>query len=317
MSAAEPHPNPDSETILRTEGLSKSFGSQQAVAGLDLEVRRGDVYGFLGLNGAGKTTSLRMVLGLLRPDGGRVELFGRSDPGGLLDARRRIGAMVEGPSFYGHLSGARNLKLLGSLSGRLGDERVREVLELVGLAEAGRKAARNYSLGMKQRLGIALALISNPELVVLDEPTNGLDPSGILEMRRLIQRLNRAGTTFIISSHLLYEIEMVCNRIAILERGEKIYEGATADFGRREAARHELRAEPIERAAEIVRARGGRSLTTVEGRLSFEGLEEAIPELVAELVGAGVRVSALVERRPSLEEFFLMSSAGKKEGRLS
>ena len=164
-----------SRSVIVTTSLTKSFGSQRAVDDLSLDVRRGDVYGLLGLNGAGKTTTLRLILGLLRPDSGVVSLLGREDPAGRREALARMGCLVEGPSFFGHLSGAANLRLLGSLTGAVSRKRCAEVLERVGLAAAAGKRTRDYSLGMKQRLGIALALVSSPEVIVLDEQRLVLD----------------------------------------------------------------------------------------------------------------------------------------------
>ena len=297
------------DPVLSTRGLTKRFGTQIAVDDLSLEVRHGDIYGLLGLNGAGKTTTMRLALGLIRADAGEVRVFGAADPRGRLRSMARVGAMVEGPAFYGHLSGSENLRLLGSLSGPLTRARVDEILELVGLADAAKKKARNYSLGMKQRLGIGLALVSRPELVILDEPTNGLDPNGILEMRRLIRRLNREeGTTFIISSHLLFEIEQVCNRVAILERGRLVAEQSLDELMKAEADRYLLAASPEEDARRLV-AEHAELLETDDDQIAFRCPREGLPALHRALAEASVTVYTLEERRRSLEEIFLASSS--------
>ncbi|MFB3094031.1 MAG: ABC transporter ATP-binding protein, partial [Dehalococcoidia bacterium] len=185
----------DPEVVLRTVGLTKRYGRLTALADLDLEVPRGQVYGFLGPNGAGKTTTISLILGLIAPSGGHAEMFGLDTRTHLSEALRRTGAILEGPSFYPHLSGRDNLRVWGALSGSIGGRRLDEVLELVGLQARGRDKVRTYSLGMKQRLGLAAALLHDPDLLVLYEPTNGLDPAGMREFRQLIKELGQMGKT--------------------------------------------------------------------------------------------------------------------------
>src|SRR6516164_5191594 len=215
--------------VINTSRLTKAFGRLVAVNDLHLEVMRGDVFGFLGPNGSGKTTTIRMLLGLIRPTAGRAIIFGMDTAQQMPFILPRIGAIVETPVFYPYLSGTDNLRVIGAASGmasgKANQRRIDEVLELVELHVQAKMAYRKYSLGMKQRLGIAAALLTDPELVLLDEPTNGLDPAGMFEIRQLIHRLARLGKTIFLSSHLLNEVQQVCNRVAILQRGNLIMQG--------------------------------------------------------------------------------------------
>lgn len=230
-------PQYDSNTIISTSRLTKVFGNLVAVNDLHLQVMRGDVFGFLGPNGSGKTTTIRMLLGLIRPTAGRAILFGMDNAYQLPAILQRIGAIVEMPIFYPYLSGLDNLRVIaaasGMVSGPANDNRLAEVLEIVELRTYEKLAYRKYSLGMKQRLGIAAALLTDPELVLLDEPTNGLDPAGVFEIRQLIQRLSSLGKTIFISSHILYEIQQVCNRVAILQKGNLVKQGNVNELMRK------------------------------------------------------------------------------------
>lgn len=218
--------------VIATRGLVKRFGRLRAVDGIDLDVREGDVYGFLGANGSGKTTTVRMLLGLVLPTSGEVELLGGRMPRAGRRVLPRVGALIEGPAHYGHLSGRENLSLLDA-AGPGGGRRTRrtridEVLEQVGLAGVGRRPVKAYSLGMRQRLGLAGALLRRPELLVLDEPTNGLDPQGIHEIRTLLLELHRGGTTIFLSSHLLAEVEQMATRVGVLDRGRLVLQDELA-----------------------------------------------------------------------------------------
>ncbi len=223
--------------IISTHRLTKAFGNIVAVNDLNLQVMRGDVFGFLGPNGSGKTTTIRMLLGLIRPTAGHAVLFGMDNAYQLPAILQRIGAIVEMPIFYPYLSGLDNLRVIaaasGMESGPANNRRIAEVLDIVELQTFEKLAFRKYSLGMKQRLGIAAALLTDPELVLLDEPTNGLDPAGVFEIRQLIQRLSSLGKTIFISSHILYEVQQVCNRVAILQRGNLVQQGYVSDLLRR------------------------------------------------------------------------------------
>jgi ABC-2 type transport system ATP-binding protein len=227
-------PHYDGSTIISTSRLTKAFGKLVAVNDLELQVMRGDVFGFLGPNGSGKTTTIRMLLGLISPTAGRALLFGMDNAYQLPAILPRIGAIVETPVFYPYLSGLDNLRVIaagsGMASGGVNDRRIQEVLEIVELRTYEKLAYRKYSLGMKQRLGIAAALLTDPELVMLDEPTNGLDPAGVIEIRRLIKRLSALGKTIFLSSHILYEVQQVCNRVAILKKGNLLKQGNVAEL---------------------------------------------------------------------------------------
>ncbi|HEX9038428.1 MAG TPA: ATP-binding cassette domain-containing protein [Ktedonobacterales bacterium] len=224
------------ESIIRTQGLTKRFGARLAVDGLSLEVRRGDVFALLGPNGSGKTTTLRMLLGLNWPTAGAIQVFGMdmTDPGSRQAALRRIGSVVEQPTFYPYLNAVENLNGAATFSGLAGDAntraRVQWALHTVGLLPRATDAYRKYSLGMKQRLGIAAALLTDPELVILDEPTNGLDPAGITEMRGLIGALHASGVTVLLSTHLLHEAQQVCTRVAVLQVGRLVAQGGVNEL---------------------------------------------------------------------------------------
>lgn len=220
--------------VLKTYKLAKAFGSFVAVNKIDLEVFKGDVFGFLGPNGSGKTTTIRMLLGLIRPTSGTVEMFGLDTVTHRSALLARVGAIIEWPVFYPYLSGRDNLRIFATVSGiqrgQVTEKRIDEILELIDLRDAARRIYRTYSLGMKQRLGLGAALLTDPELILLDEPTNGLDPAGVHEMRQLILRLATQGKTIFLSSHLLYEIQQVCNRVAILQKGNLLRQGAVRDL---------------------------------------------------------------------------------------
>ena len=225
-----PQSAPPRDVVIRTNGLTKTYGKRQAVNGLNLEVLRGEVFGFLGPNGTGKTTTIRMLLNLIQPTSGEVQLFGQpltEHSGTLLP---RVGALIEQPAFQSYLSGRDNLFAAGGYTGGVSPRRVDEVLEMVGLGERGKDRYSTYSLGMKQRLGVAAALLTDPELLILDEPGNGLDPAGIVEMRELIRTLAQQGKTIFVSSHILAEIRQVCTRIGIIRGGQLIGVGAVDDL---------------------------------------------------------------------------------------
>lgn len=286
--------------MIRTAALVKRYGAVTAVDGIDLDVREGDRYGFLGANGSGKTTSLRMLLGLVLPTSGTVELLGTTR---LTDALPQVGALVEAPAAYGHLSGRTNLRLFDAAGPgghrRSRRRRVEQALERVGLAGIDRRPVKAYSLGMRQRLGLAAALLRAPRLLVLDEPTNGLDPQGIREMRDLLLDLNRDGTTLFMSSHLMTEVEAVCTRVGVVDRGRLVLQDEL-DALRRPTGLVEVDTPDLARAAALL----GPAVARHDGRrLLVRSSDPA--ELNATLVGAGVRVAALGPQRHSLEDIVL------------
>jgi ABC-2 type transport system ATP-binding protein len=291
-------------------GLVKQYGSLTAVAGVDLTVNVGDVYGYLGPNGAGKTTSLRMMLGLIRPTSGTVRLFGR-DPMESVHALDGVAGFVEAPTFYPYLSGKRNLELLAAYDGGDARDRIDRALETVELADRARDRVGGYSHGMRQRLGIAAALLRDPRLLLLDEPATGLDPAGMRDMRLLIRRLADQGITIVLSSHLLAEVEEVCNRVAIVRSGRIVYEGEIADLKRSAGASYRLSTTDDQRALAVCRAQPG--ITEVRRqheRITFTADEAAVAELSQALVEAGALIHALAPLTVTLEDLFFSLTEG-------
>jgi ABC-2 type transport system ATP-binding protein len=289
---------------LEVRGLVKRYGDLVAVAGVDLTVNPGDVYGYLGPNGAGKTTSLRMMLGLIRPTSGSVRVFGR-DPFETVRALEGVAGFVEAPTFYPYMTGRRNLELLAAFDGGGANGRIDQALETVELSARAGDRVGGYSHGMRQRLGIAAALLRDPELLLLDEPTTGLDPGGMRDMRRLIQRLATQGITIVLSSHLLTEVEEVCNRVAIVQRGKIIYEGQISELKRTAGMTYQLLTTDNQRALAVCRAQRGISdVSTKDGQISFLADEHAVAELSQALVEAGALIRALAPQGASLEELF-------------
>jgi ABC-type multidrug transport system ATPase subunit len=308
------------EIILQTKNLGKQYKSRWAVHHLDLEVHRGDVFGFLGPNGAGKSTTIRMLLSLIRPTEGEVHLFGKSLDREREKALESIGGIVEKPDFYPYLSASRNLEIVGALSGGISRKRIGEVLDLVGLASRASDKVKTYSHGMKQRLGIAQALLANPEFVILDEPTSGLDPQGMKEIRDLIRHLaSDQNKTVMLSSHLLNEVEMVANRMAVINRGELVTQGEVTELIEGGEKVVTVKGQPAEKVRSVLSASKAIGKVVEKGEafevtMSFED----VPELARALVREGVDVQALVPRR-SLEGYFLSITEGEtsegKEGK--
>ncbi|MCZ2857093.1 ABC transporter ATP-binding protein [Blastococcus sp. VKM Ac-2987] len=293
--------------MIATRGLAKQYGRLRAVDGIDLDVRAGDVYGFLGANGSGKTTTVRMLLGLVLPTRGEIDLLGERMPRAGRRVLPRVGALIEAPAAYGHLSGRENLALLDAAGpgGARRDRRrrVADVLEQVGLGGVGRRPVKAYSLGMRQRLGLAGALLRRPELLVLDEPTNGLDPQGISEIRELLLELHRGGTTIFLSSHLLAEVEQLCSRVGVLDRGRLVLQDDLATLTAPTGATVVRTPTP-----ERVRATLDGRVAAVDGeRVVVRGGDPA--EVNALLVGAGIPVTGLAPERPTLEEVVLAAAA--------
>ena len=295
-----------SDIALQTEKLTKRFGRRPAVDHLSIRVERGDIYGFLGPNGAGKSTTLRMLLGLVRPTSGVIKFPVRASSWEYLKARSRVGAIIETPAFYENFSGRRNLQVLASLSGGVDKKRVEEVLEIVDLRERAGDPVKVYSYGMRQRLGIAQALLPTPELIILDEPTNGLDPQGIQQTRTLIRRLrDEFKLTVLLSSHLLTEIEQLCNRVGIIHEGRLRYEGGPEALVT-PGTLYKVRVDDLSRAFDLLTRAPG--VTVSRNGASFLRVDadaEHIAAVNTLLVGNGIKVYELRPAQESLEEAFL------------
>jgi ABC-2 type transport system ATP-binding protein len=297
--------------VICTRALVKRYGALRAVDGIDLDVHAGDVYGFLGANGSGKTTTVRMLLGLVLPTSGEIELLGARMPRAGRRVLPRVGALIEGPAHYGHLSGRENLSLLDASgpggSWRTRSRRIARVLDEVGLGGVGRRPVKAYSLGMRQRLGLAGALLRRPELLVLDEPTNGLDPQGITEVRELLLELHRSGTTVFLSSHLLAEVEQLCTRVGVLDRGRLVLQEELATLTAPTGATVVHTPTP-----DRVRAALDGRVTSIDGnRVVVRGDDPA--EVNRLLVGAGVAVNGLALERPTLEEVVLAATGASTD----
>jgi ABC-2 type transport system ATP-binding protein len=298
---------------VEAEKLVKRYGELVAVDHVDLSVETGDVYGYLGPNGAGKTTSLRMLLGLIRPTGGSVRLFGRDPLVQGAQALNGVAGFVEGPRFYPYLSGRRNLRLLADYDGGGANGRIEEVLELVELRDRAKDRVGGYSHGMRQRLGIAASLLRSPRLLLLDEPTTGLDPAGMRDMRALVKRLAGEGITVLLSSHLLSEVEELCNRVAIIRSGRIVYEGSLADLMATAHAGYLLRTSDPARANAICLAQPGVHEVRLDGNaVRFSAEEDCVAELSIALGEAKVGITSLVPQAASLEELFLDLTEGEE-----
>jgi len=300
----------ENTTIVETHGLTKRYGSGVlAVDSVDMSVRRGEVYGFLGPNGAGKTTTLRMLVGLIRPTSGTATVSGHApgDPAGLA----KIGWLIESPGFYPYLSGRENMRVIADLAG-VGYKRVEEVLDMVELgSRAGRKFG-TYSTGMKQRLGVAAAVLKDPELLILDEPTNGLDPQGMAEMRKLIKDIGQGERTVLLSSHLLGEVEQICDRVGVISNGKLVTQSTVqALLGEKGVV---VRAEPSDQASEVLtRMFGPSSVVREDGYFHLKTDPARSAEINRQLMAAGVGVSELRPFERSLEEVFFQLT-GEKQG---
>jgi len=302
--AASPMP-----AAVRTRALTRRFGSQTAVDGVDLEVPRGAVYGFLGPNGSGKTTTIRMLLGLIAADSGEIELLGRPMPTGLSQVLPRVGALIEGPAFHPYLSGRDNLVRLdrcdATADPRTSRERLETALARVGLTAAATKRFRNYSLGMKQRLGLAAALLQPRELLVLDEPTNGLDPQGTREVRHLVRELAADGTTVLVSSHLLAEVEQIATHVGIMSGGRLLRQGTLGEVLSDGVAHVAVEAADVAAAEGALLRLGLTELTRTAGGVTARLGEVPVERVAEALVAAGAGLRGLAVTRPDLEDLFV------------
>ncbi|MHB1415631.1 MAG: ABC transporter ATP-binding protein [Chloroflexota bacterium] len=291
------------DVVLKTRNLSKRFNRVAAVNEVDLSVNQGEVFGFLGPNGAGKTTTIGMILGLIHPTAGQVEVFGERVTPGHTRPLRRVGSLVGAPGMVPHLSGRDNLSLLAGLPPKANKERVEEVLKQVGLTEAANRAFQNYSTGMKQRLGLAAALLHRPSLLILDEPTNGLDPAGMREVRELLRALAAEGITVFLSSHLLHEVEQVCDRVAVLKQGHVVAQGTVAQLiGQQDVVK--ARVPSPAQAAGVLRTLAG--VTRVEPNGTYVRVSGVPSEaVIVHLVNNGIVPSEVLRGESDLESIFL------------
>ncbi len=302
--------DPDAAPAIVTTGLTKRFrGGQLAVDGLDMLVPPGSVYGFLGPNGSGKTTTIRMLLGLVYPTRGSHQLLGVPMPAGTVQVLPRVGSLVEGPAFYSQLSGWDNLARVDAAD-RTADPRtvkarIGTALDRVGLLAAKKKHYRAYSLGMKQRLAIAASLLRPRELVILDEPTNGLDPQGTREVRGLIREIASDGITVLVSSHLLAEVEQICTHVGVMRTGQLVFQGTLDELRTRGSARIQVRTSDAQRAAEILGKLGLADVQAADGEVSAALGDRAPQDICRELVYADIPVAGLDTPRPSLEDLFV------------
>ena len=304
----------EQESVIRTFDLTKRFKQLTAVDQLSFEVRRGEVFGFLGPNGAGKTTTIAMLLGLVRPTAGSAEVLGKDIRRGFSSALRKVGAIVETPAFYPYMSGSDNLKIIARIIGNDAEDRIPTLIEGVGLKGRGEDKVGTYSTGMRQRLGLASAMLGDPELLILDEPTNGLDPAGMQEMRVFIRQLSdEEGKTIFLSSHLLHEVEQVCDRVLILNKGKAIAQGDVSEL-LSHTDTVEMRIANIERAGQILSAIDwvGR-IDQVGDVLQIQAAPERAPELLSALAAHDLYPFEVRPVSSSLESVFLELTAEQEE----
>lgn len=295
----------NNDVVVRTEHLTKHYGKLVAVDDLNLEIYRGQIFGFLGPNAAGKSTTISMLLGLVAPTSGNIEVFGLSVKSNLADILCKTGAVMENPGFYPYLSGWDNLKVFAGLSCNVTDNRIKEVLKLVDLADRGQDKFSGYSQGMKQRLAIACALFHNPEFIILDEPTNGLDPAGMKEVRELIIKLGQEGKTIFLSSHLLHEVEQVCDHVAIIKKGKVVVSGPSNDLIKH-GGTLQIRVTDSGKAVALLNEADWVSSVTREGDLLILKVPtKSAADISAFLAKNGVFISEMKARDDSLESIFL------------
>ena len=302
------------EVVLKTSGLSKRFGTRWAARDLNLEVHRGDVFGFLGPNGAGKSTTIRMILTLLRPTAGSIEIFGKDLHKNRRSVLSRVCGIVEKPDFYLYLSAYKNLEIFGSMTRRVPRDEIMEALDVVGLKSRAFEKVKTFSHGMKQRLGIAQALLTKPELIILDEPTSGLDPQGMKEVRELIRRLSlESEMTVFLSSHLLSEVELVATRMAVINRGELIVQGSVSELLEKETMEYSIQVSPLDAAINLIGKLPWIEILSAENsRIEVRVNPGHSSELNRLLVTNHIEVSSFYPHR-TLEDFFLKITEGTSE----
>lgn len=294
-----------SNFIIETNKLTKNFGSRKVVDHVDLQVKKGEIYGFLGPNGAGKTTTIRMLLGLARPTKGSIHIFGKDVRTEKLAILKKVGSLVEYPSYYGHLTAYENLEAMRILLD-VPKSRIDEVLSIVRLTNDATRPVKGFSLGMKQRLGIATALLGNPELLILDEPTNGLDPSGIIEIRELIKSMPKEhGITIVVSSHLLSEIDQMATQVGIISKGQMIFQDSILKLRAQSTSKIKLTVNDAEAAWKTLLTQGYTSAPDHNNLFIENAVDDNVAEIVKILVQNDYSVFRVEEERKSLEEIFL------------
>lgn len=293
--------------IIETNQLIKSYKNTKVVNQIDLSVEQGDIYGFLGPNGAGKTTTIRMLLGLIKPTSGDIQIFGKQLQNNKMEILRGIGSLVEYPSYYGNLTGLENLEAIRRLLQVKDKKRNLEILKVVGLTDAKDKLVKNYSLGMKQRLGIGIALLGSPRLLILDEPTNGLDPAGIQEIRELIKTLpGLYGITIMISSHLLNEVDQMANKVGIINQGQLIFQNSIEELRKKSNPRIVMRTNDSLNAESILQQEGWNVTLKENGELEINETEDSkIAYITDKLVRKNMEIYRIQEQKRSLEDIFL------------
>ncbi|MEH6941028.1 ABC transporter ATP-binding protein [Bacillus sp. JJ722] len=293
------------EYIIQTKNLTKRFGHEDAVVGLDMKIRKGEIYGFLGPNGAGKTTTIRMLLGLMKPTSGSIHIFQKELKNARIEILGNVGSLVENPSYYPHLTAYENLEAMRKILG-VPKTRIHEVLDIVRLTDVANKQVKGFSLGMKQRLGIAAALLNNPKLLILDEPTNGLDPSGIIEIRHLIKRLpSEYGMTVLISSHLLSEIDQMATTVGIVTKGKMIFQDSIEAMRMLAQEKISLRVSDSQKAWRSLLAKGIKAEYKDGLILLNESSDEKVAQAVSELFQDGYSIYRIEEQKRALEDIFL------------
>ncbi len=296
--------------MIETTNLTKKFKGKTVVDNINLSIKKGEIYGFLGPNGAGKTTTIRMLLGLMKPTNGKIELFGQDVKNNHIEALRKIGSLVESPSYYGHLTARENLEALRKIL-QVPKNRIDEVLSIVRLTNDANRPVKGFSLGMKQRLGIAAAILGNPELLILDEPTNGLDPSGIHEIRDLIKNMPKQyGITVLISSHLLSEIDQIATEVGIITKGKIIYQDSIERLRNKARPKIAIKASEMDKAKALLLTKGI-LFEKQENRLISENAnDEIVAKSISILASANISIYRVEEKRKSLEEIFLELTNG-------
>ncbi|MEH7343232.1 ABC transporter ATP-binding protein [Bacillus sp. JJ1532] len=300
-----------SEFIIETNELTKKFKNRYAVETVNLQIKQGEIYGFLGPNGAGKTTTIRMLLGLAKPSYGSIRIFGKDMKKEKLSVLKKIGSLVEYPSYYGHLTAYENLEAIRILLDAP-KSRIEEVLRIVRLSKEAKRPVKGFSLGMKQRLGIAAALLGNPELLILDEPTNGLDPSGILEIRELIKSMPKEhGMTILVSSHLLSEIDQMATKVGIISKGKMIFQDSIETLRQRSQSKISLKVNDTEQAWRMLLSKGIQAEMENKQLYLPYSSDSHVSTVIHELVNSRFSVYRVQEEKKSLEEIFLELTGGE------